>query len=57
MFRFKETVLPFDRTISNSLKKIYGVGNQKGFYLANLFGFSDRYSINLINLHSFECMT
>jgi hypothetical protein len=57
MFRFKETVLPFDRTISNSLKKIYGVGNQKGFYLANLFGFSDRYSINLINLYSFECMT
>jgi len=57
MFRFKEAVLPFDRSICNSLKKIYGVGSQKGLYLANLFGFSDRYSINLLNLYSFECMT
>src|SRR5436853_6157193 len=57
MLRFKEVILPFDRTISNSLKKIYGVCNQKGLYLANMFGFSDRYSVNLLNLFTFDCMT
>ena len=57
MLRFKEAVLSFDRTMPNSLKNIYGVGRQKGAYLSNLFGFSEHYSINLMNLFFFDCIT
>jgi|SRR6185503_3149105 len=57
MLRFKEAVLSFDKTIPNSLKKIYGVGIQKGMYLSNLFGLSDKYEINLLNLYLFECIS
>jgi len=57
MLRFKEAVLSFNRTIPNSLKNIYGIGRQRGAYLSNLFGFSDRYSINSINLFFFDAFT
>jgi len=57
MLRFKETVLSFNRTMPNSLKDIYGIGKQRGAYVSNLFGFSDHYSINLINLFYFDLIT
>jgi len=56
MFRFKDAVLPFDRTILNSLKIIYGVGWERAAYIATLFGFSNNYSINRLNYYNFECM-
>lgn len=54
MFRFKETVLSLNKTLPNSLKSIYGVGEQKAVYLSSLFGFSSYYSVNFLNLYSFE---
>ena len=57
MLRFKETVLSFNRTMPNSLKDIYGIGKQRGAYVSNLFGFSDHYSINLLNLFYFDLIT
>src|SRR4029079_2425184 len=56
MFRYKETVLPFNRTLSNSLKKIYGIGFERAIYITSLFGFSSRYSINRINYFHYECI-
>jgi|SRR6185436_608793 len=56
MFRFKETILPFNRTLVNSLKKVYGVGIERAVYIIGLFGFSYRYSINRINYYNYECM-
>ena len=56
MFRFKDAVLPFDRSLPNSFKKIYGIGFERAVYVSNLFGFSYRYSINRLNYYFFECM-
>lgn len=56
MFRFKEAVLPFNKTLPNSLKRIYGMGEQRSVYLSNMFGFSSYLSVNLLNYYFFECM-
>jgi small subunit ribosomal protein S13 len=56
MFRFKDSILPLNKTLPNSLKKIYGIGYQRGFYISNMFGFSNYFSVNLLNYYFFECM-
>jgi len=56
MFRFKDAFLPFNVTLYNSLRKIYGVGRQRALYISALFGFSSYYSINLLNYYYFECI-
>jgi len=56
MFRFKDSILPFNKTLANSLKKIYGIGEQRGLYIANIFGFSSYYNVNKLNYYFFECM-
>jgi ribosomal protein S13 len=51
LFKFKETILPFNRTLFNSLKEIYGIGFERALYISSLFGFS---SINRLNYYYFE---
>jgi len=49
MFRFKDSILPLNKTLANSLKKIYGIGEQRSLYISNIFGFSSYFNINLLN--------
>jgi ribosomal protein S13 len=56
MLRFKDTILPLNRTLINSLKRIYGIGEQRSVYISSAFGFSSYFSINLLNYYFFECM-
>jgi len=56
MFRFKDTFLPLNRTVCNSLTEIYGVGLQRALYATASFGYSAYYSINLVNHYYFESM-
>ena len=56
MFRFKDTILPLNRTLLNSLTEIYGVGFARAAYILSLFGFAVSYSINRVNYYYFECI-
>jgi len=56
MFRFKDSILPMNKTLANSLKKIYGIGEQRGLYISNAFGFSSYFNVNMLNYYFFECI-
>lgn len=56
MFKFKNVVLNYNKNLVNSLKKIYGLGEQRCLYILNLFGINYFFNINSLNFYFFECI-
>lgn len=57
IFRYKETVIDFNKNIRVALAKIYGVGLTKSNYLCDMIGYGSNYNINYANRYFFECIS
>jgi ribosomal protein S13 len=54
MFKFKDTNLPFNRRLRDSLTAIYGVGFQKSSYICDTLGLGLTFNINIMNSYFYE---
>jgi len=56
MFKFKNVKLNYNKRLYASLKKIYGIGEQRALYVLNTLGINGFFDINALNLYFFECI-
>ena len=56
MFKFKDTNLPYNRRLRDSLTEIYGVGFQKSSYICDTLGLGSNYNVNLMNSYFYEAI-
>jgi len=56
MFKFKDTNLPYNRRLRDSLTAIYGVGFQKSSYICDTLGLGSNYNVNLMNSYFYEAI-
>lgn len=56
MFKFKDTNLPFNRRLRNSLTAIYGVGFQKSSYICDTLGLGLTFNVNIMNSYFYEAI-
>jgi ribosomal protein S13 len=57
IFRYKETVIEFNKNIRVALAKIYGVGLTKSNYVCDMVGYGSNYNIDYSNRYFFECIS
>lgn len=56
MFKFKDTNLPYNCRLRDSLTAIYGVGFQKSSYICDTLGLGLTYNVNLMNSYFYEAI-
>lgn len=56
MLKFKDTNLPYNCRLRDSLTAIYGVGFQKSSYICDTLGLGLSYNINLLNGYYYEAI-
>ena len=54
MFKFKDTNIPFNRRLRDSLTAIHGVGFQKSSYICDTLGLGLTYNTNIMNSYFYE---
>jgi ribosomal protein S13 len=54
MFKFKDTDLPFDYRLRDSLTSIYGIGFQRSSYICDSLGLGLSFNINLLNSYFYD---
>jgi len=54
MFRFKDTIIPLNKGLRESLGYIYGIGRQRASYACDLYGFGLKFNVNNLNRYFFE---
>jgi len=56
MFKYKNVSLDYNKRLVHSLRKIFGIGEQKALNILNTLGFNYFFTINLLNSYFFECI-
>lgn len=54
MFKFRDTSLPFDCRLRDSLTNVYGLGYQRASYVCDSLGLGSSFSINSLNAYFYE---
>lgn len=56
MFKFKDTTLPYNCRLRDSLTTIYGVGFQRSSYICDSLGLGLMFNINFMNNYFYEAI-
>jgi small subunit ribosomal protein S13 len=56
MFKFKDTSLPYNCRLRDSLTAVYGVGYQKSSYICDSLGLGSTFNINYLNNYFYEAI-